>query len=287
MTTETAVLTGLGVIVGSVLILPFSVHWVEEKLEAFLLVMGALSVTLSRSWSLRLLEESLTEPLKITAAVLVFGFVFRAFIDHIRRAVTYLVRAMGPALFLFLLVAGLGAISSVVTAIIAALILVEVVSVLKMDKAKERALVILACFSIGLGAVLTPLGEPLSTITIAKLSGEPYHADFFFLARLLWPWILAGLILLGLLAAGYVGPKVALSQSLTEDKPEDTQAIVIRAVKVYIFVAALVLLGHGFTPLVNRYLLTLRPSHLYWVNMVSAVLDNATLAAAEISPKMP
>src|SRR5699024_6798912 len=37
---------------------------------------------------------------------------------------------------------------------------------------------------------------------------------------------------------------------------------------------------------VNQYLLDLPPWVLYWINTISAVLDNATLAAAEISPAM-
>ena len=39
---------------------------------------------------------------------------------------------------------------------------------------------ILACFSIGLGAALTPIGEPLATITISKL-----NEDFFYLIKLI------------------------------------------------------------------------------------------------------
>ena len=46
------------------------------------------------------------------------------------------------------------------------------------------------------------------------------------------------------------------------------------------------MLGAGFEPLINTYLLDLSPKVLYWINMLSAVLDNATLAAAEISPVM-
>jgi len=42
----------------------------------------------------------------------------------------------------------------------------------------------------------------------------------------------------------------------------------------------------GFEPFIEAYLLDLSPRVLYWINMVSAVLDNATLAAAEISPAM-
>jgi predicted cation transporter len=53
---------------------------------------------------------------------------------------------------------------------------------------------------------------------------------------------------------------------------------------VYIFIAALVLLGEGFKPLILNYVIYIPSEALYWVNTVSAVLDNATLAAAEISP---
>src|SRR5699024_378116 len=56
--------------------------------------------------------------------------------------------------------------------------------------------------------------------------------------------------------------------------------------KVYLFVMALSFLGAGFHPFIERYLLDLSRHVLYWINMISAVLDNATLAAAEISPVM-
>jgi hypothetical protein len=49
-----------------------------------------------------------------------------------------------------------------------------------------------------MGAVLTPLGEPLSAIATAKL-----HGDFWRLGRLMWPWIIAGVLALGL--AAYFG----------------------------------------------------------------------------------
>ncbi|HXC61538.1 MAG TPA: DUF1646 family protein, partial [Nitrospiria bacterium] len=73
---------------------------------------------------------------------------------------------------------------------------------------------------------------------------------------------------------------------LIEDHPENVKDVAIRACKVYLFVMALVLLGTGFTPIVDKHLIHVPASVLYWINMVSAVLDNATLAAAEISPLM-
>jgi predicted cation transporter len=62
--------------------------------------------------------------------------------------------------------------------------------------------------------------------------------------------------------------------------------ILIRAAKIYLFVMALTFLGHGFEPLIKEYILGLAPGLLYWINMLSAILDNATLAAAEVSPSM-
>lgn len=283
---DVVILGGLGGVMAMVLILPFASRWVEEELEAFLLVMGVLAVTLSGRWSAHLIEEALTEPIKISLAVLLFGFAFRRYRAAIRLRVDGWVDRLGLRWFLFVLVVGLGFLSSAITAIIAALILVEIIDSLKMEESKERAVVILTCYAIGLGAVLTPIGEPLSTIATAKLSGEPYHADFFFLTRLLWPYIVPGILIIGFIAMGFAGRRNDGAETLKEDRPETPRTILVRAGKVYLFVMALVFLGRGFMPIVDRYLAELPRSALYWINTISAVLDNATLAAAEISPRM-
>ena len=49
---------------------------------------------------------------------------------------------------------------------------------------------------------------------------------------------------------------------------------------------ALIFLGAGFKPFIDAYLTKVSSQALFWVNMVSAVLDNATLAAAEIGPTL-
>ena len=280
-------LIGLGVIMALVLILPFSVRWVEEEIEAFLFVMGCLAVTISSLWTGHLVAEALAEPLKISLAVLLFGFVFRRFRGAIGGGVSRLARKLGLPAFSFLLIVALGLASSVVTAIVAALVLVEAISALRLDRETERSLVILACYSIGLGAALTPIGEPLSTIATARLAGPPHNADFFFLARLLWPWLLPGILVLGALAArkcAVVG--VTGSKGLSQDAREGAWAVIRRALKVYVFVAALVLLGRGLSPLVELWLIRMPTDALYWANISSAALDNATLAAAELSPRM-
>ncbi|HBL18748.1 MAG: hypothetical protein A2X36_05335 [Elusimicrobia bacterium GWA2_69_24] len=279
-------LAGLAVIMGMVLLLPFSVRKVEEELEIFLLVMGSLAVTVSRLWDLHLIHEALYEPIKISVAVLVFGLVFRQLGNSIRHSVSRVAHRMGMRTFLFVFVVGLGFLSSIITAIIAALVLVEVISGLKLSKDRERAVAVLACYSIGLGAVLTPVGEPLSTIVNAKLAGPPHNADFFFLAREFFFWVTPGILASGLLATRYAGRDVAAGSSLVASERESYRTIFLRTGKVYAFVAALVLLGRGFMPVVDRYIIGLPNAVLYWVNMVSAVLDNATLAAAEVSPRM-
>ncbi len=285
MGAEIWLISGLSVIMGLVLLLPFFSKKVEEELEAFLLVMGILSVSISRLWSWHLLQEALYEPIKITAVVLLAGFVFRMLRSRIKQWTDSVTGRFGYNFPMFVLVIGLGLLSSVITAIIAALVLVEVVSVLKLSRSSEVKIVIIACFSIGLGAVLTPLGEPLATIAIAKLKGEPYHADFLFLFRLLAKWIIPAVFVMGILAL-FCSKKSDEKTSLKEDKADSVLSVVLRAVKVYIFIGALILLGTGFTPLIERYLIKVPAKALYWINMVSAILDNATLTAAEISPAM-
>jgi len=178
--------------------------------------------------------------------------------------------------------------SSLISAIIAALLLVELITVLPLHRHAEVNLTVIACFSIGLGAALTPLGEPLSTIVVSKLSGAPYHADFFYLFKLLALYVVPAVVVLGVVGIFFVRQKPEdTEESLTaEEEEEKLSEVFVRAGKVYIFVMALIFLGAGFKPLIDTYLIKLSSQILFWVNMVSAVLDNATLAAAEIGPTL-
>src|SRR3990172_2086573 len=137
---------------------PFLSHRVERNLEGFLLVMGVLSALASGVLNVHLLGEGLRHPIPITIAV--FGLA-----------------------------------SSIITAIIAALVLVEFIAALRLRRSDEVRIVVLACFAIGLGAALTPVGEPLSTIATAKLD-----QDFWFLFRLLGVWEVPGVLALGVVA---------------------------------------------------------------------------------------
>ena len=272
---------GLTIILILVLFLPFTVKMVERNLEVFLFIMGVAATIVSGMLDKSLILKALEDPIQITLAVIVAGMLFRWLQTPIEKGILGMSKAMPFRLFLALVVIVLGIISSVITAIIAAIVLVTVVSVLRLDRKSEVRLVILACYSIGMGAVLTPIGEPLSTIATSKL-----NEDFFYLIQLIGADVIPGVIVFGLLAAVMIKPQKKTDSLYSDQGTESYIEILIRGVKIYLFVMALTLLGAGFEPFIERYLLDLHPYVLYWINMISAVLDNATLAAAEISPTM-
>lgn len=274
------VITGLLVILLLVLVLPFVFRPVEHNLEAFLFVMGVAAAIISGVLDVHLIEEALREPILITSAVFLAGVLFAVLQDKIKSGIGSILKVVPLPVFLFFVTLLLGLASSVITAIIASLVLVEIVNALPLDKKNKTRFDIIACFAIGMGAALTPIGEPLSTIATSKL-----NADFWYLFRSLGPYIIPGVVVLGIFAALYV--KRGEGESGAEVLEGETFAgVVVRALKVYLFVMALVLLGAGFKPFIDAYVLGLDSRILYWVNMVSAVLDNATLTAAEISPAM-
>jgi predicted cation transporter len=269
-----------------VFILPFAVKKVEEQLEIFLFIMGVAAVTVTGQWSIYLFKEALIEPVKITIAVFAAGVIFRFLQKPMAHNINKIEKKLGLKLFVFLVVVVLGLISSVITAIIAALVLVEIAGHLKLDRKSEIRMVIIACFSIGLGAVLTPVGEPLSTIAISKLKGPPHNAEFWFLMKHMWYLVIPAVLGMGVLSVFLVGAGRHKGKGLKEAKEEGIKEISIRTAKIYLFVMALVFLGAGFKPVVDQYVSKIPFYGLYWINIVSAILDNATLAAAEIGPTM-
>jgi len=272
---------GLVIILLLVLFLPFFVKKVEQNLEAFLFIMGAAAAIISGVLDVTLIKKALLDPINITLAVLIAGLLCKWLQGPLEKSIMGLSRILSPRIFFALTVIVLGLVSSVITAIIAAIVLVIIINVMPLDRKSEINFAILACFSIGLGASLTPIGEPLSTITISKVG-----ADFFYLIKLIGPEVITAVIVFGLLTMFLVKPIEGTYGLESIQKTESYKEILVRSLKIYLFVMGLTLLGRGFEPLINEYVLGLSPVVLYWINMISAVLDNATLAAAEISPAM-
>jgi len=270
---------GLVVILVAVLLGPILVRRVEQNIEIFFLVAGTLAAALAGQWSKELVHAALTEPLPLTIAVLVFGVVVRMLRLALERSVARLVERVAPRWIYFGLIIVLGLSASVITAVIAALILVEALALLKLDRESETAAVVLACFAIGLGAGLTPVGEPLGTLATAALK-----ADFWYLARLLGPLVLAGIIIVS--AISLFLPARYGHSLRAEAHPDSWSEILVRAGRVYFFVAGLVGLSWGLRPLVDQYISKMPQAALFWMNSVSAIVDNATLTAAEVGPSL-
>jgi len=269
----------LSFILAAVLLGPVLIKPIGDNIELFFLGAGTLAAAVSGQWNHQLVHSALTEPIPLTAAVAVFGAVAKLGRPFLDRGVLRLVRLVAPRWIYFTLIVVLGLLSSVITAVIAALILVEAIALLKLDRTSEIAAVVLACFSIGLGAALTPIGEPLGTIAIAAL-----RADFWYLVRLLGPLIVIGILIISGISLFL---PARFGESLHADRHQDSWTdIGIRAGKVFLFVAGLVGLSFGMRPLVDEYIQHLPQWALFWVNTVSAVVDNATLTAAEIGPSL-
>jgi len=290
----------------AVLLLPFKVKKIEENLEVFLFICGIAALSVASfailhgetfGWTYAIVIEALSAPVMITTVagipvgivqiVLIMGLIIFFAHTQIQVAIQTMVNRVPISVIVFFLICGLGIVSSIISAILAAIILVEIICALPLGRQEKIGVTVISCFSIGLGAALTPLGEPLSTIAISKLSGDPYHAGFTFLFDMLGIYVIPGILALGILGVVYLHRQGISTEGL-ECKliRESIRDVVIRAGKVYLFIMALVFLGEGFKPLILEYIIQIPSEGLFWVNIVSAVLDNATLAAAEIGPQL-
>lgn len=270
-------IAGLALILIVVLVGPIFVGPIERNIELFFLVIGTLTPILTGRFGWPVVHAAVTQPMALTVAVLLFGTAARLTRPLFDNGIRLLRAAVPPRLICLALIVSLGLLSTVITAVIAALLLVEAIAVLKLDRQSETAAVVLACFAIGLGSGLTPTGGPLAAIAVTALG-----ADFWYLIRLLGPLVLAGILIVSALSL-FIRPTAA--RSLYTPRAEASwREIAVRALRVYTFVAGLVGLSWGFRPLVGAYVSRAPSALLFWVNSISAMVDNAALTAAEISP---
>lgn len=255
---------------------PLANRWIEHNIEIYILALGLVATLIGTGFTVELVQEALYEPIAISAAVLIAGLLFGAARPSLDRVFERMRRRMSRSVLTAVAFFVIASLASVVTAIIAALILVEVVGLLHLEKEKRVHVTVAGCFAIGLGAALTPLGEPLSTLAARAL-----NLDFGGLFFLLGPWVLPGVcassIVAGMFARGEYHDARAgehVRQSYLE--------ILMQAGKVFVFVAGLVLVSHAYAPIALEYMGKISNDFLFWANMVSAALDNATLVALEV-----
>ncbi|MVT13117.1 MAG: DUF1646 domain-containing protein [Euryarchaeota archaeon] len=276
-----------------ILIMPVVSSKIEKNLEIFFLVMGVIASIISGSLNYNLFLEALESPvfihglpIGIFQVVLIAGLIFTKYMGNLESAIKKIEGKIGiPLLFsLFIFLLSIG--SSVISAIVSSVIISEISRVFPVERKIKNTSLVLAAFSIGLGASLTPLGEPLSTILVLKLSGPPYRADFFFPMRLLFVYIFPLIILLAFISYYIMKKEKILSNEGNDFKRPTYMESILRAVKIYIFVFSLTLLGSSFTLIVENYIIGISPQLMYFFGLTSAFLDNATLTAAIITPSM-
>ncbi len=268
----------------NLLVWPLVSRWVESHLELFLLGVGAAAVTISGGWSVDFIYKTLQSPVNVAFIVLVVSVIFNNYSRYIFRVLFIFFKALEPKYSFALLIFALGVASSLVSVTVAALVLAEVLQVVHLEHEKMVHITVFACYAIALGAVLTPLAEPMGLVINNALSGAPYHADFFFLMRHFSGWILPALVVLAVVA-GYTARHAGagLQMYIREDK-ETYSSVLRRTWHIYMFVAALHLISTGLRPLAQSTITHLGGKVLFFANAVSVIIDNATLAAIEIVP---
>ncbi|HZP44046.1 MAG TPA: DUF1646 family protein [Candidatus Binataceae bacterium] len=259
-----------------ILVAPLVSTPIERNLELYFLAVGIVAATLSRSWSFRLIAQVLRSPVPITCAVVLAGLIFSrlgrradAAFDRLRRS---LPRPLLTGVSIFLV----GLASSLISSIIAGLVLVETIGLLDLGPPARDRVVVAGCFAIGIGSALTPAGGPFSAIVAAGL-----NLGFGGLIQLLGPWLIGGVVAMSLLSAWFARGDYDLAANATplRRRMRDTLR---QGAKVFAFVAGLALVSAAYAPLALRWVPLIAPSLLYWGNVTSAVLDNAALAAIEI-----
>jgi predicted cation transporter len=248
----------------------------ERNLEAYCFVVGLVAVTLAHRWNWPLVSDAASEPVLISVVVIVAGILFGYGRPLFDRTFQRLRRHIRRPLLTTLAVLIIALLSSLITAIVAALMLVEMVGLVRLEPARRTHVIIAGCFAVGLGAALTPIGEPLATL-VAHAEGLRFWELFEMLAPYVIPGVVAASVLAGWLARGdydETAAAVRVHESIVET--------FVQGVKVFIFIAGLVLISDAYAPMAERLVPQLSRPALFWVNIVSAALDNATLVALEI-----
>ena len=274
----------LGVVALCLLVMPLTLRWVEGHLELFLLAVGGVAVTISNGWSGELVRDTLSSPVYVSFIVVVVSIIFNNYSRYIFRVLFAFFRAFEPRYSFALLILILGMSSSLLSVTVSALLLAEVLKVVSLERKTMIQITVFACYAIALGAVLTPLAEPMGLVISNALAGAPHHADFFFLFRHFFAWIFPAVCALAA-AAGYAARHAGttMQMHIREDK-ENYTSILRRTGHIYMFVAALTLISAGLRPLAQSTITHLGGKVLFLANAVSVIIDNATLAAIEIVP---
>jgi predicted cation transporter len=255
---------------------PLAIAKIEHNIELYCLALGVLATMLGTGFTRELISEALHEPVAISVAVIVAALLFGWTRRRLDRVFNRLRARVSRPVLTAAAIFAIASISSVITAIVAALVLVEVIGLLHLARDKRLRVTVAGCFAIGLGASLTPLGEPLSTLAARAL-----NLGFFGLFDMLAPWVFPGVLVSSIVAGVFARGEYDEAPAGAHVR-QSYPAIFLQAARVFAFIAGLVLLSSACGPIANEYVSKMSSDLLFWANTVSAALDNATLVALEV-----
>lgn len=273
-------------LIGLLLVGPVLSRTIEEHIEIFFFAIGLLSMTLAGTWRWEVARHVAAVPVGITTAVIVADIIFGRMRVIMDRALSGMQERVARPLLCGSAVFAIAMLSALLTAIVAALMLAEMVELMRFGPRARLRVTVAGCFAIGMGSSLTPLGGPLSTLASSGL-GMDFGGLFALLAPYVLPGVLVCAIVAGLFARGGNEASAAAAAPVLPLIGESVMRAFIRGFEIYVFIAGLALIGYAFAPLATRYVPMLGPAALYWANTVSAAMDNATLVALEIHAMDP
>jgi predicted cation transporter len=265
------------VILSALLAGPLIFAPLEHNLESFCFALGMIAVTLSRQWEWHLLRKAILDPMPITITVIVAGILFSALRPVLDRSFGVIRRLLPRPLLASFVVLLIGLLSSAITAVVAALMLVEGIGLMGLGPAERTRVTVLGCFAIGFGSALTPIGGPLATLAASAM-----NLNFAGLFRLLSWWVFPGVAAASMLTAYYArGPYDLVAVAAGAGPHERPRQALLQGLRIFMFIAGLILIGKACAPLASRYVDKLSDGALFWANIISAALDNSTLVAVE------
>jgi predicted cation transporter len=265
------------VILAALLAGPLIFAPLEHNLEPYCLALGIVAVTAGRQWDWHLLRKAVLDPMPITLTVIAAGALFGVLRPVLDRGFGAMRTALPRPLLAGLAVLIVALLSSAITAVVAALMLVEGVALMGLGPAERTRVVVLGCFAIGLGSALTPIGGPLATLAASAM-----NLNFAGLFRLLSPWVFPGLAGIGVLTSYCArGPYDMIAVTNTASARERPRQALMQGLRIFAFVAGLTLIGEACAPFASHYVARLSDAGLFWANILSAALDNSTLVAIE------
>ncbi len=319
-------------------VLPIAFKVVDELLGYFFLALGGAMLWLSIRLGVVSFEEGafvqtvmhghpeglhtlLGEAKVLVACFFVLSFLAIVFRSRIEGAVLAMTKIVPPHVLVglwTLVIGGMGSISVVVMAVLGGIFFRTLQRVTRLDLTPS---VVWYSAAIGISALLTTIGEPLSLFIARNLGeGTPY------LLRTYTGFCVINVIACAVAAALLAKNAVPLPESLEEraereleeaeaalpslsgngakkevreaieaaeeleheqhDLTHETVALVNRTANIYVFVLGLLFFGEAVKPIAAHLFSSMHPMLAFFVNAISAVADNALLGLLEVQPGM-